>query len=279
MANNKVPLLVGGAAVIGLGYVMFKKSFALGKLTLTIGSGPNGSTTPEPGAYQYAANSQVMVYGEAAPGYKFDHWSGDVAVGQETVNPITLLMLKNMAITANFVINPTPAQFTVTFESSAGGSVSPAGSHPYPQNSYVTVQAAASAGYRFVGWSGDWTGMDNPTMVHVTRNNMVVRANFTPVAQNGVALQAGTNNGITYGGATGPIRTVLASVIPYADTSGASYAPLLWIYKNGQWLCWHPESSDPSDGCNPNRAGALTTIFQGDMCYIHVNQACFWTWL
>jgi uncharacterized repeat protein (TIGR02543 family) len=282
--TNVGPILIGigavGLAGLAIYNFVIKKPTAQ-KYQLTIASGPNGTTDPAPGTYKYAYHAQVVVLAYADQGYKFDQWTGDVPLGMDpTMNPMSLEMTKDKSLTAHFVVNPSPEQYAVTFQAQAGGTIIPSGTHSYEQNSYVTVQATPNTGYKFVGWSGDWTGTDNPTQVQVTRDNMVVKANFTPIQQNGVQLVAGLNPAITYGGKTGTPQIVMASILPYAEPYvPAGYRPLLWIFRNGVWYCWHPTTTDIYDQCCPNSAwDGLTTVYNGDLCYVIVTQACFWTW-
>lgn len=275
MAEEKTevgPLLVlGGLAALGGAYLLFKRGGpAPGKTyKLIIESGPNGTTIPSPGQYEYPYGTQVSVYAQASQGYKFDRWTGDVPSTQEELNPVTLLIQTDLRIKANFVVNPTPVMYTVTFEASAGGSVSPSGTHTYEQYTYVTVQAIPESGYKFVGWSGDWTGTQNPDRVYISRDNMLVRANFTPTQQRGVQLQAGWNEAITYDGNSGTCEQVFASVVPYlSDVSKP-----IWIYRNGVWYSWFPNSSPPAIDPPPNNQ-----VLRGDLVYIYVTQACFWSW-
>jgi uncharacterized repeat protein (TIGR02543 family) len=265
-----VPILLGGGIALTAAYFIFKKAAAAEKYTLTIESGPNGSTSPPPGVYEYAANTEVYIYAAANQGYKFDRWTGDVPVALETVNPVSLLITRNMSIKANFVVNPSPVMYRVTFEASAGGSVSPSGTQSYEQNSYVTVLATADPGYKFVGWSGDWTGTENPTYVYINKDNMVVRANFSPVQQSGVQLQVGWNGPITYNGNPGTCDQVFASVVPYL----LDLTKPIWIYRDAVWYWWFPNT--PANELNPP---PNNIVMKGDLVHIYVTQACFWTWI
>ena len=283
--ETNVGLILLGIGSLGVaGFLIYNfviKKPTAQKYQLTIASGPNGTTDPAPGTHEYAGNSQVAVFAYANPGYKFYQWTGDIYPSTDpTQTSIQIQMTEDKSLTAHFVVNPNPEQYAVTFQAQAGGTISPSGTHSYEQNSYVTVQATPNTGYKFVGWSGAWTGTDNPTQVQVTRDNMVVQANFTPIQQNGVQLVAGLNPAITYGGKTGTPQIVMASILPYAEPYvPAGYRPLLWLFRNGVWHCWHPTTTDIYDQCCPNSAwDGLTTVYNGDLCYVIVTQACFWTW-
>jgi hypothetical protein len=271
--EEKILASVGiGAMVLGGGYMLLKGSATGKKVKATIASGPNGTTVPAPGVYDALANTQYFVYAVANSGYKFDHWTGDVPAGQEHSTPIQVNVQKNFSVKANFVVLTTPAKYTILFRATNGGSISPEGSYSYDQNSLVTVIARPDNGYQFMGWSGDWTGSNNPESVQVIRNNMTVIANFAPVQQQGVQLQAGWNYGITYGGTPGSPWQVCASVLAYLEPQQGSTNKPIWDYnpnRSPQWQYWYP--NDPSSD--------LVQINQGDQIGIYVTQACFWTWI
>jgi len=277
------PLLaIGGLAAVGLYFLTRKPTTPppppSETFQLTIATGPSGNTSPAPGVYEYDANTQVFVTAMPIQGYKFDKWTGDVTEAQVYQNPISLLMTKDLSIKANFVANPTPTMYSVTFSAQAGGTITPSGTRTYEANSYVTVQATPSAGYKFMGWSGNWTGNTNPDQVKIFRDNMVVIAMFTPVQQNGVQLQTGWNNAIEYMGNSGTPAAVFASVVPYLKPwqgiEGVADYPI-WVWRNGQWLTWHP--GVPAEWWD--LLNTLKQVYQSDLCYIYVTQAVFWTWL
>ena len=68
---------------------------------LTISSGSGGSTTPSPGAYQYAEGTPVAVTANPDSGYVLDYWllDGQNAGAQ---NPITVIMNGDHTLQANF---------------------------------------------------------------------------------------------------------------------------------------------------------------------------------
>lgn len=69
--------------------------------TLTISSGSGGSTTPSPGAYQYAEGTPATVTANPNSGYVLDYWLLD---GQNagSQNPITVTMNGDHTLQANF---------------------------------------------------------------------------------------------------------------------------------------------------------------------------------
>lgn len=69
--------------------------------TLTISSGSGGSTTPSPGAYQYAEGTPVSVTANPDSGYVLDYWLLD-GNNAGTQNPITVTMNSDHNLQANF---------------------------------------------------------------------------------------------------------------------------------------------------------------------------------
>ena len=67
--------------------------------TLTIDSGPGGTTNPEPGSYEYDSGVDVTITAIPDSGYRFQEWNGDAS---GTDNPITITMDADRSVTANF---------------------------------------------------------------------------------------------------------------------------------------------------------------------------------
>ena len=59
------------------------------------------------------------------------------------------------------------------------GTVNPSGTNWYNSGQSVSISATANSGYSFNGWSGDLSGISNPTSITMTGSKNVI-ANFTP---------------------------------------------------------------------------------------------------
>jgi hypothetical protein len=106
----------------------------------------------------------------AASGYRFVSWSGDVS----GVNAnISVTMNSNKQVFANFV-----KQFTLTLSvnPSNTGNVTP-NTIVYDQGAQVTLVATAVSGYQFDRWSGDISGTGSSIVVTVN-SSMNIVANF-----------------------------------------------------------------------------------------------------
>jgi uncharacterized repeat protein (TIGR02543 family) len=77
-------------------------NFAINTYTLTTSVLGSGSVTKTPNQSLYNHGTSVKLTAIPALGYQFVKWSGDLT---ETTNPATIIMDRNKAVIANFVIN------------------------------------------------------------------------------------------------------------------------------------------------------------------------------
>lgn len=70
------------------------------KYNVTINTTEGGTTSPEPGTYQYHEDTEVNIQALPDSGYVFDYWEIDGEISYN--NPITITVTKNMSITAYF---------------------------------------------------------------------------------------------------------------------------------------------------------------------------------
>jgi len=73
--------------------------------TLTIQSGPGGTTNPAPGTYTHPRNSVVPVAAVPDPAYRFASWSGDASGASPSIS-VTLDADKTVKADFQFVIQP-----------------------------------------------------------------------------------------------------------------------------------------------------------------------------
>jgi hypothetical protein len=90
---------------------------SLSEFTLTINA-VHGSVGVVPTQSTYLYGTPVQLTPNPSPGYHFTGWSGDTS---GVANPLTVVMISNKNITANFAIN----QYTITPSWGANGSISP----------------------------------------------------------------------------------------------------------------------------------------------------------
>jgi uncharacterized repeat protein (TIGR02543 family) len=108
-------------------------------------------------------------------GYKFDRWIGDYA-GEE--NPLTITnVTSDMTVTAKFTL--LPVTYNVSFIVDSGGDIDGDVEQTVSEGGdCMTVKAVPVIGYVFIGWSGDYAGMENPLTINGVTANMTIYANF-----------------------------------------------------------------------------------------------------
>ncbi|MFB0564316.1 MAG: hypothetical protein ACETWK_01390, partial [Candidatus Aminicenantaceae bacterium] len=153
------------------------------QFTLTLESGAGGTTNPSPGSYIYDEGTEVDVKADPDTNYRFTYWSGDAS---GTDNPITINMNSDKTIKANFV-----RVYTLTISSGPGGTTDPGpGTHTYDEGTSVEVKAIPDTNFRFLNWSEDASGTDNP--ISVTMNSdKSIKANFIRVYTLTIAAETG----------------------------------------------------------------------------------------
>jgi len=123
----------------------------------------NGTVTPSSGTY--TEGQVIELNAEPSLGYEFSGWSGDIS-GND--NPTSVTVNSNLNITANYSVVPT---YTLTTTAS-NGSVAPS-SGAYNQGDLVNLTAEPDPGYKFAGWSGDASGLDNPYALTMDANKSI----------------------------------------------------------------------------------------------------------
>jgi hypothetical protein len=139
------------------------------KYDLTI-TAENGNVSPGSGTYNEGDVLNLM----ATPnnGFIFDSWSGDT---NSNSNPLTLVINKNMNITANFITVPTHS-LTVNNGSGTGD---------YEHGEIISIEAdAAPVGYLFEKWTGDVATVNDifakSTTVTVN-NDITISASYSEI--------------------------------------------------------------------------------------------------
>ena len=162
--------------------------------SLTVNYVGNGLVTALPDQAAYAYGTVVSLTAEAASGWTFSSWSGDLV---SSVNPASVTMGSNKTITATFTQN----QYTLTVTTNSGTTTPSAGDHLYLSGSTVSISASspttgADTRYTWLGWSGtgigSYTGTNNP--VSITMNGPVAEAALWKVE---CKLTISTNLGTT----------------------------------------------------------------------------------
>jgi uncharacterized repeat protein (TIGR02543 family) len=144
------------------------------EFTLTADTEGNGSVAIDPDQTEYQFGEIVSLTASADPGWSFSGWSGNAS---GTTNPLTISILDDTSITANFTQNEYTLDVLVDPVDSGSVSVDPQEA-TYHYGDTVTLTASPNTGWAFTGWSGDATGIENPLEVTITHNTNIT-ANFS----------------------------------------------------------------------------------------------------
>ncbi|MEM2130664.1 MAG: InlB B-repeat-containing protein, partial [Candidatus Bathyarchaeia archaeon] len=136
-----------------------------------------GTVTKNPDKALYNLNDRVTLSATPSQGWTFAGWTGDVTSSNQQ---ITLTIDETPEVTATFVPQTQQYTLTVTANPPEGGYVTRSNEGPYQLNDIVTLTAYQAEGYRFIGWSGDILGSNNPTQITITRH-MIVTAHFEKI--------------------------------------------------------------------------------------------------
>jgi len=134
----------------------------------------NGSIAIDPDQTEYQFGEIVSLTASADPGWSFSGWSGNAA---GTTNPLTISILDDTSITANFTQDEYTLNVLVDPVDSGSVLVDPQEA-TYHYGDTVTLTASPDTGWTFTGWSGDATGIENPLEITITGNTNIT-ANFT----------------------------------------------------------------------------------------------------
>jgi len=150
-------------------------NYSIYKYTLTT-SAVDGTITKNPSQIEYNHATSVLLTAVPKAGYSFTSWSGDTIA---TSNPLTLKMLSNKKITANFIAIP-KSTYTITITSNHGTVTKNPNTPSYTNGTSVQLTATPTTGYLFSSWSGDTIATSNPINIKVTKNKKFT-ANFTAI--------------------------------------------------------------------------------------------------
>lgn len=156
--------------------------------TLRVDQDRNGTVTVDPSKAAYADGEYVKVTAAPAPGYLFAGWTGTVTGNQ---NPMVLRMDGDEWLVPKFEAEP--LYQVIIDRNPVGGtvSVSPDKTGDYRYGERCTLTATPSPGYRFDGWSGDFSGTQ-PSVFIVFDRDYQVMANFSAIpAEITYALELG----------------------------------------------------------------------------------------
>jgi hypothetical protein len=204
---------------------------------LTISSAEEGSVTePGEGVFTYDEGEVVNLVAEAAEGYRFAEWTGDVGtIANVHAATTTITMNDDYSITAEFMVI-----YNLSISSTEGGSVTEPGEGvlTYDEGEVVDLLAEAGEDYLFVEWTGDVSTIDDIYAAETTitmNGDYFIIANFEPVYPT-VTTKAATN--ITATSATLNMNYTVGECSPvqvrftYKESSGLFWSNTDWVSKS-----------------------------------------------
>ncbi len=168
--GNQVPLEISMTQDLEIDAI-FKPLY---ELTTFVDSSEQGGVLVEPEKADYVSGENVRLSALPNAGWVFVGWDGDI-VSQE--NPVIMTMDSDKSIRARFV-----RAVTLQLDVQGSGMVDltpPTYPDGYIVDESVSLTAQPAAGWTFVKWSGDATGDENPLIVTLLRDSVVV-AHFEP---------------------------------------------------------------------------------------------------
>ncbi len=129
-----------------------------------------GQGTMLPAAGTYNCGTVLHLTATPGSGYSFTSYSGDF---NSADNPADFTLSANSNITVEFDVIPL---CNLTMNTTGQGTATPA-SGAYACGSTLTLQATAGSGYGFTGFTGDYTGTNNPASFQINQDSTVT-ANF-----------------------------------------------------------------------------------------------------
>jgi hypothetical protein len=142
--------------------------------TITASANENGAVDPS-GSVQVEQGASQEFSFIPDEGYHVEEViADDVPIGASALN-LFENVTSDHTIQVSFAIN----QYTIEFVSGANGTVTGSLSQAVTHGAASgSVEAVPYSGYEFDGWSGDFSGSDNPLVIQSVTSDMTIQANF-----------------------------------------------------------------------------------------------------
>ena len=141
--------------IISIGLLIFifscsTDSTPVYQLTTNADPAEAGSVTPQ--SAQIDEGDQVSVQANPNDHWIFQEWIGDHT---GTQNPASIVMERDMSVTARFAKRVYPLNITIVGEGDVNETVIQAKTSEHPHGTVVELNALPDDGWKFIGWSGD----------------------------------------------------------------------------------------------------------------------------
>ncbi|MFA6291320.1 MAG: InlB B-repeat-containing protein [Victivallales bacterium] len=209
-------------------------NFAINNYAVTFAEGANGTIAGTKVQNINHGSNCSEVTAVPNEGYHFVNWTGGYS---GTLNPLTISnVTADKTITANFAINTYSVAFAVTTNGSIAGTKNQSVIHGAACSPVTPVPAPNC---HFTGWTGDYTGSENPLTLSIITKTMTVVANF---AKNTAKLTVNNNgNGSAGFSLVNPLTT--AATIPITASAYANNHFDNWTVTDGSAIIANPKSA------------------------------------
>ena len=154
------------------------------ELTMAVAPEGSGTATDLTNASPYSEGVAVSIKAVPASGYRFVNWTapaGSFASATAAQTTFTIPS-QDVTVTANFEVG---GEYSLTMAASpimGGTAYDVTGASPYNEGEAVSIQAVATSGYQFVGWTASAGSFANAyapaTTFTMPAQNVVVTATF-----------------------------------------------------------------------------------------------------
>ncbi|MEL7832725.1 InlB B-repeat-containing protein [Fodinibius sp. Rm-B-1B1-1] len=132
-------------------------------LDVTVTPSEGGSISPS-ASDSYEDGEQIELQADANDEYLFIGWTGDI---ESSDNPLSLTIDQDYSITANFELKNYKLVVNTEGEGTVNEKIVEQQSKEYEHGTVVELTASPAKGYKFVEWTGDVTGSENPVQITV----------------------------------------------------------------------------------------------------------------
>lgn len=132
---------------------------------ITVSTSPADAGSVSPTDTTIEEGEQLSLQADATDKNFFSHWSGDV--DSTSVNPLSLTVDQDYSLNANFEIKSYELTINTDGEGTVDEAVLRQKSKEYDHGTVVELTASPAEGWKFVEWTGDIQGSDNPGEITV----------------------------------------------------------------------------------------------------------------
>ncbi len=206
-------------------------NFAINTYTVTPSAGDHGTIAPDtPQTVEHGQTVSFTITPDT--GYHIASVTGTCGGTLSNAAYTTDPVESDCTVTASFE----PDTFSVDFFAGTGGTIEGETSQTVEYGGSTTeVTAVADAGYEFSGWSGDYTGSQNPLTIDNVTSDMTITANFIASANlppDTPALLSPENNSLVQAG-------------PVTLQAGAYSDPENDAHISSHWQVWRYGGTEP----------------------------------